>query len=241
MSKPMPPITTSSSAHDLPMRLNQSNNANPQMIDCLNHKSNGYYFNSHRNKKTPTVDNHRNSIYPKMNFTSSVMTAASTLPAKVTDNLSMKLDTDTTKTSKYMDSRIEQNDDRCSMQNMVTQNFNSFGPMGAMPSQNSLNNCTLNSIQSTSHENQQRLQFQQPPSITPSTAAAAAPSTITYSSNSNTSQMQMQTLNSQSNQQMQSQHQHQQQHILDTKVTDQTHKNDHIYFSLVRSLLLLCY
>lgn len=247
----MPKLATSSSAHDLPMRLKQNNNANPQMIDSLNYKSNEHYFNNNNNignKTNSTImDNHRNSFYPKMNFTSSIMTtAASTLPNKVMPggNVPIVLDTDANKSSKHVNNLTGQND-QCSMQNMVTQNYNltnSFST-GAMTNLHLSNNCNFNSIQSSGQhrpqfqyqppppqqQQQRQLQQQQPP------VPISASSTLAYSSNSNTTQIQ--TLNTQSSQQMQSQQQQQQQpppqQNLGTKVTTDTNDRKHIFLSLL--------
>lgn len=217
----MPKLATSASAHDLPMRLNQNNNANPQMIDSSNWSSNS-------NKSNPIVDNHRNSFYPKMNFTSSIVTTASnTLPNKMMPgNVPMVLDADGNKTGKHVDTSTAQTD-QCAMmqnhvQNMATQNYhltNSFST-GAMTSLHPLNNCTFNSIiQPNGHvsqqqQQQQRTQFQhQPP---PPLLLQPASTTLTYSSNSiAAAQTQIQTSNGQATQQMQSP----QQQNLGTKVT----------------------
>lgn len=238
-TKLLPKLCTSSSAHDLPMRLNQHNNANPQMIDGLNCKSN--FNNNNLNKSNPTVDNHRNSFYPKMNFTSSIMTTASTLPNKmVPGNVPIILDTDANKTSKHADNLAGPNDHGAMMQNMVTQNFNltnSFST-GAMTNlnRNPLNNCNFNSTQfqhqppqQQRQPQQQQLQQQHPPPL----LLQPASTTLAYSSNTNTTQIQ--TSNSQATtQQMQSQQQHQQQQNLGTKVTRhiRSRKKKSCFFSL---------
>lgn len=245
--KLMPKLTTSSSAVDLPMRLNQNNNANSQMIDSLNYKSNEHYFSnssSNHNKPNSIVDNHRNSFYPKMNFTSSIVTSASTLPV----NVPIMLDTDANKINKHLDSLTGQND-QCSMQNMVKQNFcltNSFST-GAMTNLNSSNNCNFNSIQIGGHEPLQRPQFQHQPPLQqqrqqqhqpplqqqPPPPPSSTSTALAYSSNSNTTQMQ--TLNVQSSQQMPSQQQQPQN--LGTKVTRHKRSNQMCFYLSCSHLL----
>lgn len=205
------------------------------MIDSLNRKSNENYLNNNNNNNSnSTVDHHKNSFYPKMNFRSSVMTAMSTLSNRAPDIESTKLDTDANKNSKYVDNLTNQTD-QCSMKNSDFHSINSFGPTDAMtnPNQSSSNNCSFNPTQISGNGPQQRPPFQQHPQqqqqqqnqplpLPPPTTTATTSSTLTYSSNSNTTQIQ--TLNSQVSQEMQSQ----QQPILGTKVI--RHKRSQFFF-----------
>lgn len=211
ITKLKPQIACNSSVRDLSLRLNQSNNVNAHVIDSASQISNDNYYN----KSNPIMENHRDNLYPKMNFTSSTVTAATTAPAPpssliASDNISMKPESAATK-CKYMDN-VSNRNDQSTMQNVTTHNFNvtnSFGSTAAMPNLNSSSNCNYITTPTSGQQQQQQQQLVQPQQQQPPPPTLS--SSFAYSSISNATQIQ--TINGQSSQQRQSQQ------IFGTKVT----------------------
>lgn len=201
---------------------NQINNVSGQMIDSTKPIiSNDNYYNM----KKPTMEQQRNSFYPKMNFTASTVTMASTAvqPHQSqtiigTNDIVSKKSENSTNKCKFMENVNSQNEQR-TLPNQTTQHFNginSFGSAIAMPNLNSSTNCNYISTPISGQQQQQQLQqqqqhHQQQQQLVQQQQQQSPPPTL-YSSNSNA--IQIQTIDSQNSQQTQ-----QSQQIFGTKVT----------------------
>lgn len=224
-TKLIPQIASNSSVHDLSLRLNQSNNVNAQVIDSANQISNDNYYN----RNNPIMENHRDNLYPNMNFATSTAVTATSIasapaPLIASDNISMKSESTAAK-CKYMDNASNRND-QSTVQNVTTRNFNvtnTFGSTVAMPNMNSSSNCNYITTSTSGQQQQQHQQQQQ--QMPPTSLSSAA---FAYTSISNATQIQ--TQNSQSGQQRQSQQ------IFGTKVTRQANRSSFYVHAFVTLL-----